>query len=374
MTTPTESQLLGAATLPDAQILLVDDEPANILLLQRILGGAGYTNLISAKDGYAALELCECEAFDLILLDLMMPGCDGFTVLRELAPLLAREQLPVMMLTADASRPTKQRALDSGARDFLTKPFDAVEVLLRVKNLLETRLLTLQMRDFNRRLEERVASRTEELSESYDKLVIAYAQLEQWQRAVEQGQMEVLQRLTQAAELRDDDTGQHTLRVGELSARLAAQLGLSREHIELIRRAAPLHDVGKIGVSDNILLKPGRLTPDEFALMKTHTVVGAHLLSSGQSEFVRAAEAIALNHHERFDGSGYPHGKHGEDIPLEGRIVSVVDVFDALTHERPYKVAWSEEAALNEIEAQRGRQFDPRIVDAFVAMIRSGAV
>jgi len=373
MTTQIESPPVGAATLPDAQILLVDDEPANILLLQRILGGAGYTNLFCAKDGYAALELCECESFDLILLDLMMPGCDGFAVLRELSPLLAREQLPVMMLTADASRPTKQRALDSGARDFLTKPFDAVEVLLRVKNLLETRLLTLQMRDFNRRLEERVARRTEELSESYDKLVVAYAHLEQWQRAVEQGQMEVLQRLTQAAELRDDDTGQHTLRVGELSARLAAKLGLSREQTELIRRAAPLHDVGKIGVSDTILLKPGLLTPDEFALMKTHTIVGAHLLSSGQSEFVRAAEAIALSHHERFDGTGYPHGKHGENIPLEGRIVSVVDVFDALTHERPYKVAWSEEAALSEIEAQRGRQFDPRIVDAFVAIIRGDA-
>lgn len=374
MKTQNESQLLGAATLPGAHILLVDDEPANILLLQRILENAGYTNLSCASNGYSALELCEREAFDLILLDLMMPGCDGFSVLRELSPLLAREQLPVMMLTADASRPTKQRALDSGAHDFLTKPFDAVEVLLRVKNLLETRLLTLELRDFNRHLEERVAQRTAQLSESYDKLKAAYTQLQHWQRAVEHGQMEVLHRLTQAAELRDDDTGQHTIRVGDLSARLAAQLGLPSERVELIRCAAPLHDVGKIGVSDTILLKPGRLTPEEFALMKTHTVVGAHLLSSGQSEFVRAAEAIALSHHERFDGSGYPHGKHGEDIPLEGRIVSVVDVFDALTHERPYKTAWSEEAALSEIEAQRGRQFDPRIVDAFVAMIREKAL
>lgn len=361
----------GQSMRPDAHILIVDDEPANVLLLQRILKNAGYTRLSSAGDGNAAVALCESDAFDLVLLDLMMPGRDGFGVLEMLAPQLQRENLPVMMLTADASRATKQRALDVGAKDFLTKPFDAIEVLLRVKSLLETRFLTLELREHNRHLEERVAQRTLELSESYDKLVIVNTHLQQSRRAVEESQIEVLSRLAQASELRDDDTGQHTIRVGENAARLAKQLELDFERVELIRRAAPLHDVGKIGISDTILLKPGRLTPDEFALMKTHTIIGAQLLSGGQSPFVRVAEIIAATHHERFDGGGYPCGLGGEDIPLEGRIVSVVDVFDALTHERPYKRAWSREEALAELEAQRGKQFDPRVVDAFLALMNA---
>lgn len=364
------NQTPGNATLPGARILIADDEPANVMLLERILKNAGYTRLSSAGNGRAAIEMCQSEPFDLLLLDVMMPERDGFGVLAELAPLLQREQLPVMMLTADVSRVTKQRALDGGAKDFLTKPFDTVEVLLRVKNLLETRLLTLELRDHNRHLEERVAHRTLELRESFDQLVVANAQLHESQRAVEHSQMEVLTRLAQAAELRDDDTGQHTQRVGELVARLGRALGLGESCVELLRCAAPLHDVGKIGISDTILLKPGRLTPEEFAMMKTHTSIGAQLLTGGHSPFVCTAETIALSHHERFDGGGYPRGLSGENIPLEGRIVSVVDVFDALTHERPYKRAWPLEEALAEIESQRGKQFDPQVVDAFLALMK----
>ncbi len=357
----------------NAHILIVDDEPANVLLLQRILRGAGYTRLSSAGDGNAALEVIESEPPDLVLLDLMMPLRDGFGVLQEIAPLLQEEYLPVLVLTADVSPDTKRRVLSVGAKDFLTKPFDGLEVLLRVQNLLETRFLTLQLRDQNRHLEERVIERTAALSESNEKLALSNAQLQQSQRAVEESQIEVLARLAQAAELRDDDTGQHTQRVALLSARLGERLGLEKTAIELIRRAAPLHDVGKIGISDLILLKPGKLTPEEFDVMKTHTSIGGGLLTAGHSPFVELAETIALTHHERFDGTGYPRGLSGNNIPLEGRILAVVDVFDALTHERPYKKAWPVAEALAEIEKQAGRQFDPEVVAAFLSLMREEA-
>jgi putative two-component system response regulator len=185
------------------------------------------------------------------------------------------------------------------------------------------------------------------------------------QENLQAAQHEALQRLAIAAEYRDDETGQHTRRVGDLSARLAAELGLAAEEVELLRRAAPLHDVGKIGIPDTILLKPGRLTPDEFDQVKTHTVIGAKMLAGGGFPLLETAECIARSHHERWDGTGYPAGLAGGDIPLAGRIVAIADVFDALTHNRPYKSAWSKEEGLAEIEAQRGRQFDPELVDAF---------
>jgi len=351
-----------------ARILIVDDEPANVLLLQRILKGAGYSALFSATNGDEALAFCHSQAPDLLLLDLMMPECDGFGVLGEIAPLFVENYLPVLVLTADVSPDAKRRALGAGAKDFLTKPFDATEVLLRVQNLLETRLLTLQLRDQNQHLEARVQERTEELQSSNQKLELFNAQLQTSKLALEESQIEVLQRLAQAAELRDDDTGQHTRRVGEMAARLAHALDLPAEQVEIIRQAAPLHDVGKIGISDTILLKPARLTPEEFGVMKTHTSIGAILLASGQTPVVRAAESIALTHHERFDGNGYPNGLRGEEIPLEGRILSVVDVFDALTHERPYKNAWPVEEAVAEIEKGSGTQFDPRVVEAFLRL------
>jgi putative two-component system response regulator len=353
----------------DASILIVDDEPANMLLLQRILSGAGYSQLLTARDGDEAIQKILESKPDLVLLDLMMPIRDGFGVLEELGAHLAENHLPVLVLTADVTPGAKRRSLSAGAKDFLVKPFDAVEVLLRVRNLLETRFLTLQLQDQNRYLEERVAQRTRELTEAYEKQVQYNAQLEASRHAVEESQIEVLHRLAQAAELRDDDTGQHTHRVGELAARLAAKLKMDVSHVELIRLAAPLHDVGKIGVSDTILLKPGRLTPEEFEIMKRHSLIGGTLLAAGQSAFVQMAEIIALTHHERYDGSGYPHGLAGNAIPIEGRILSVVDVFDALTHERPYKNAWTREDAMAEIEKQSGKHFDPLVVSAFVELM-----
>ncbi len=329
-------------------VLIVDDEPLNVMLLRHILESAGYGCLISTSEPREVADLCQTHAPDLLLLDWMMPHISGLDVLQGLrAALKPGEFLPVMVLTADASPPTRRTALSQGAQDFLTKPFDQAEVLLRVRNLLATRLLHVQQQDANRRLEERVEERT---------------------RALVASQVEVLERLAQAAEFRDDDTGQHTRRVGDLAAQIAREAGLDEEQSELIRRAAPLHDVGKIGVSDTILLKPGKLTNEEFDIIKTHTLLGAQLLRDGSSPLIALAECIARSHHERFDGRGYPGALEGENIPLEGRIVAVADVFDALTHERPYKRAWPVEEALAEIQKGAGTQFDPRVVEAFLRL------
>lgn len=331
-----------------ARILIVDDQDSNVVLLQSILERAGYTRLTGTTDPRTVIPLFAQEAPDLILLDLTMPHLDGFQILellRERIP--AETYLPILILTADITRETKRRALAAGAKDFLTKPFDQIEVLLRIRNLLETRFLHEQLRHHNRHLEEQVRARTWELEEA---------------------QIEVLERLAGAAEYRDDQTGQHTRRVAHLAALLARAMGLPDEQVALIRRTAPLHDVGKIGIPDVILLKPGKLTLDEFALMKTHTTIGAQILAGGRSALTIMAANIALTHHERWNGMGYPQGRAGESIPLAGRIVALADTFDALTHARPYKKAWPLEEARAEIAAQSGLHFDPHLTAVFLAV------
>lgn len=332
--------------LVDARILLVDDERANVLLLERILQKAGYCNVLSSTDPEAVLGLVEEFRPDLLLLDLRMPRLDGFEILERLGAEAFDRDLPVLVLTADATKDAKRRALAAGARDFLTKPLDVDEVLLRIANMLDIRSLTLELRAKNATLEDRVIERTRELEESH---------------------IETFERLALAAEYRDDDTGQHTRRVGRMAAILGQELGLASDAVQLLERAAGLHDVGKIGVPDAILLAPRKLTPEEFDVVKTHTVIGAKILSGSRSPLMLMAEEIAWSHHERWDGRGYA-GAIAEEIPLMGRITTVADVFDALTHERPYKEAWPLERAIDEIAAQRGEQFDPRIVDAFVAI------
>jgi putative two-component system response regulator len=252
--------------------------------------------------------------------------------------------VPFLVLTADATEETKRRALSVGARDFLTKPLDQIELLLRVRNLLQVQQLQGRLREQNESLEDEVFERTRDL---------------------EQARLEMLDRLALAAEYRDDDTQEHAWRIARSCALLASRLGLPDRGVELIRRAAPLHDIGKIGIPDAILLKPGKLTDLEFERIKTHTTIGAEILSGSRSPLLRLAERIALTHHERWDGLGYPRGLSGDEIPLAGRIVAVADAFDALTHERPYKEAWPLEKAVREILAQAGRQFDPGVVDAF---------
>lgn len=337
-----------------ARILIIDDEERNVNVLTRMLASAGYESVRGLSDSTQAVEAVREFNPDLILLDLTMPVMDGFAVLEGLKPLTPPgTYLPILILTGDIRFEARQRALSSGAKDFLLKPFDMTEVLLRIRNLLETRHLNLLLHEQNQNLEVRVASRTRELEEA---------------------RVEILQRLSDAAEFRDDDTGQHTKRVATLSVALGRALGLELEKLELIRWAAPLHDVGKIGIPDGVLLKPGKLTPEEFEIMKSHTTIGARILAGGQSGLVRMAEVIALNHHEKWNGSGYPNGLQGERIPLEARLVSVADVYDALTHPRPYRGAWSQEETRQEIARGSGIQFDPNVVDVFLQLPESARV
>ncbi len=334
--------------IKNARILIVDDEPANVRLLERFLQVAGYRHLVTTQDPRQVLPLFMEAQPDLILLDIHMPHLDGFAVMKQLGPRIAQAgYLPILVLTSDVTSESKQRALAVGAKDFLTKPLEQTEVLLRIHNLLQTRFLYLDVQNQNRVLEERVKERT---------------------RGLEEAQVEILERLALAAEFRDDATGQHTRRVGEMSALIARVIGLPDRDVDLYRRAAPLHDVGKIGIPDAILLKPGKLTPTEFEVMKTHTTIGARILAGGRSPLLLLAEEIALYHHERWDGTGYA-GIAGAAIPLGGRLVALVDVFDALTHERPYKPAWPVEKALAEIQQQKGRQFDPEITEAFLSIV-----
>lgn len=328
-----------------ARILIIDDEPANVRLLERLLQQEGFASLESATDPRQALPLFTEFRPDLILLDLHMPHLDGFAVLKQIrARIREDDYLPIIVLTADVTGEAKQQALSMGAMDFLTKPLDHTEVRLRIRNVMHTRFLYQQLQNQKQILEEKVHERTGEL---------------------EQANLEALERLALAAEFRDDDTGQHTQRVGHTSAILAQALSFAPDQVELIRRAAPLHDVGKIAIPDAILRKPGKLTPEEFEIIKTHTTIGARILSGSRSRPLQVAEEIALTHHERWDGTGYA-GLAGEKIPLAGRIVALADVFDALTHDRVYRKAWPFEQAIGEIELQRGRQFEPRLVDTFL--------
>lgn len=335
-------------TLTTARILIVDDNASNVLLLEGILQEEDYTAYRSITDSRQVLPIFLEHQPDLILLDLQMPYLDGFEVMKQLRPHIPPEAfLPILVLTADMTSETKRQALAGGAMDFLTKPFDQTEVVLRIRNLLRTRLLHLQLQDQNLLLEQKVRERT---------------------AALEETQIEILERLALAAEYRDDDTGEHTKRVGLMSAQIAQALGLPEPEVELIRRASPLHDVGKIAIPDSILLKPGKLTVEEFQLMKTHTTLGAKMLSGGRFPLLQRAEEIALTHHERWDGTGHL-GLQEKAIPIAGRIVTVADVFDALISERPYKEAWPPTEAIEEIRRQSGRQFDPQVVDAFLQVV-----
>lgn len=340
------------ARYPDANVLVVDDEEANVLLLEGILSASGYSNVVSTMDPRQVTGLVARSMPDIILLDLHMPHLDGFGVLNMLQSLQDPPfRSPILVLTADITVEAKRRALAAGASDFVAKPFDVQEVLLRIANMLHLRFLDRELRRERDRLEDRVVERTKDLEEA---------------------QTETFERLAMAAEFRDDDTGEHTKRVGSMAGLIAQMLGLSDEQVEIIRRAAALHDVGKIGVPDSILLAPRKLTVEEFEVVKTHTEIGARILSGSRSPTLLMAEEIARSHHERWDGNGYA-GIAGNAIPLEARITTVADVFDALTHERPYKDAWPVDEAMDEMRRGRGSQFDPGVLDAFLEIEKSGS-
>jgi len=342
--------LVAMDALSGLTLLVIDDEEANLAVLRSILSRAGYRRVETLQDPRQAAETVRRVQPDLILLDYQMPGMDGLEVLREVGPLLP-EYLPVLMLTAHEHDDLRERALASGVRDFVAKPVGSSELLLRIRNLLEARSFHRRLQDQNTRLEGLVAERTREL---------------------ERAHVEALARLALAAEYRDDQAGAHVWRVARGAELVAQRLGREPAWRQLLVRAARLHDVGKIAVPDGILFKPGRLTPEEFALVRTHPEVGHRLLSGGDSELMRLAASIALTHHERWDGRGYPAGLVGEQIPIEGRIVAVVDAFDGMTRDRSHQRAATPEEAMAELEAHVGSQFDPQVVAAARAAFDDG--
>ncbi len=332
------------------KILIIDDGAADIVILQRLLTQAGYTDLSVLQEPRDAAERFRTFQPDLVLVDFHMPAMNGLEVIEILRPQLS-EYFPIVMLTADERPELRESALAGGARDFINKPFNGTEVKLRIRNLLEAAGFRQQLESYNTRLAELVHERTHQL---------------------EGAQVEMLIRLAKASEYRDDESGEHVWRVARTASMLARELGLHKDLVELILRAARLHDVGKIAIPDGILLKPGRLTDAEFEVVKSHTTVGANLLSGGRSELMKMAELITRSHHERWDGGGYPSGLAGNAIPLEGRILAAADTYDVLTHDRPFQRAMAPEAAMAEITKNRGSQFDPTVVDAFVKLFAKG--
>ncbi|MDH5407631.1 MAG: two-component system response regulator [Gammaproteobacteria bacterium] len=327
-----------------ATILVVDDQPVNVKLLEKVLAAEGYQNVHSTTDSRQAADLYQQHHCDLVLLDLNMPHIDGFGVMEQMKE-ITEDYPPILVLTALKDRDSRVKALEGGARDFVSKPFDRVELLSRIRNMLEVRLLNKAMKNQNIVLEQKVRERTQELDET---------------------RLEIIRRLGRAAEYRDNETGLHIIRMSQYSQLLALASGMSEEEGLMILNASPMHDIGKIGIPDSILLKQGKLTPEEWEIMKTHAAIGAEIMSGHPSPLMQMAREIAITHHEKWDGSGYPKGLSGEDIPLVGRIVAIADVFDALTTKRPYKKAWPLEEAIDHIKENKGSHFDPALVDTFI--------
>jgi putative two-component system response regulator len=346
-----QGDLFGVAAR-HARILIIDDDDASGNVLAAILRRAGFMDLFVVRTAEEARAAFSALEPDLVVVDLHLPDGDGLALLEHLQSQVAPDDyLPFVVITGDASEGIRGSALAAGARDFVGKPYDSTEVLLRLHNLIETRLMHLALRRQRNLLVEQFEARSREL---------------------EDARLEILERLARVAEHRDDGALGHIRRVGELAGLLAQELGCVPEMVDQIRRAAPLHDVGKIGIRDDILLKPGPLEPAEFEAQVRHTLIGAQILSGGGFPVLKLAEGIALTHHERWDGTGYPRRLAGEDIPLAGRIVAVADGFDALIHPRPYKPAWPIGEALTEIRCASGNRYDPAVVEALFRLVTAG--
>ena len=331
-----------------AHIVVIDDEEPNVRMLIRVLERSGFTSVTGLTSARELPALLVSNPPDLVITDLHMPDCDGFGVLDLLTPLINQERLPVLIVTGDNSVNARKLALTRGAKDFVTKPFDMVEVLLRVRNLLESRVLFQDLRKQNRTLLESVTGRTREL---------------------ESTRIEMIERLALAAEYRDDETSQHNQRVGHLAACIAEVIGWTKEDAGLLRRAAALHDIGKIGIPDALLRKAGALTENEVRVMRTHTTIGSRILGGSHVPLLQLAETVAMSHHERWDGSGYPKGLKGRDIPAAGRIVAVADAFDAITNDRPYRAARPVSVALAALREYAGTHYEARLIDALEAIV-----
>ena len=337
-----EPELLGS------RILVVDDEPVNVMILEQMLEEEGFENVRTTTDPREVVPLQDEHGFDLILLDIRMPYMSGIEVMEALAGRIANDFVPILVLTAQTDDATRIESLTAGANDFLTKPFRQWEVLLRITNMLKTRRFYKGQKIRADELEEIVRERTREVRET---------------------QLKIVQRLGRAGEYRDNETGAHVIRMSKSCRLLALASGLDEIHAEKILYASPMHDVGKIGIRDDILLKPGKFEPDEWETMKTHTTMGADIIGDHTSELLDLARQIAVCHHEKWDGSGYPNGLKGEDIPIEARIAAICDVFDALTSARPYKEAWPVERAVALVREESGKHFDPKLAELFLDLV-----
>lgn len=348
----------GDDALANPRIAIIDDQSVNVKVVQKYLSLAGYKQFITTTDATQALDLVHTERPDVVLLDVMMPEISGLEILENLRKNEEHRDLPVIILTAANDQATKITALSLGATEFLGKPVDSVELQVRLRNVLSAKAHHDRIKNYAWEMELEVAVRSAELAHAY---------------------REVVGCLARVGEYRDNEAGKHVLRVGRYAELIARRLGLDDEMVERIAEAAPLHDIGKVGIPDSVLLKPGRLDAEEMERVRRHCDYGSAICAPGWSRnpdgaspvpatgtsVLAMAATIALTHHEHWDGGGYPRGLAGEQIPLEGRITAVADVFDALTSRRPYKPAYSVERSLAILRTQRGKQFDPLVLDAF---------
>jgi putative two-component system response regulator len=357
--------VVDAATVKLSKLMVVDDEPTNVKIVRRLLELEGFSQFVTTTDGRKAMTLIRDERPDCVLLDLMMPFVTGLDVLDEMRHDPATAHIPAIILTAVTDHKVRCEALKHGATDFLNKPVDPAELAPRVVNVLTVKAYQDQLLRYNQNLESAVRERTRQLEQAYREIGLV---------------------LARAAEYRDNDTGLHVVRVGRYARLIGEELGIVGDEADLLERAAQLHDVGKIGIPDAILLKPGRLTDDEFELMKSHCTFGDRILQpytddeqaadgdwregvgggGGATPLLVLAHRIALSHHEHWDGSGYPTGLKGEKIPLEGRITAVADVFDALSSKRCYKDSFPVDECFGTMAEKRGSHFDPQVLDAFL--------
>ena len=328
-----------------AKILIVEDDPLNANLLREILEEDGYFNIFMTQDPFQVLTLHEKNKFDIILLDIQLPGMSGIQVLENLQRASKGDFLPVIMLTAHNDRNIRRKVLEAGARDFISKPYENWEVLLRIRNILQIKFYYSQQIYRVDLMESEVSRRTKEIRET---------------------QFEIIQRLAVAGELRDNETGAHVKRMSHICSLLASKRGVTAEFAELMLYASAMHDVGKIGIPDSILLKSKKLSTAEWEIMQQHPKIGARIIGNHNSPLISMAREISLFHHERWDGSGYPHGISGDQIPVSARIAAISDVFDALTSDRPYKKAWSIDKSVEMIKGESGKHFEPLMVNILV--------
>lgn len=338
------------------RILVVDDDEQNRELLVAMLEALCYETEI-AVDGFDALGKLNLD-IDMVFLDVMMPGMDGFEVIRRIRNTPPHSDLPVVMVTALTGKEDRIKAIEAGANDFISKPIDKTELTVRTVSLLKMKEHQDTIKQNQKELEEKVEKRTADLRAALSEKIEAH-------RSIYQAHLDTINRLVIAAEYKDEDTADHIKRMSSYSALLAKALRLTPHEIEVVYYASSMHDVGKIGIPDNILLKPGKHNPEEWEIMKQHTTIGGYILDNSPSELLQSGEIIALSHHEKWDGSGYPEGQAGENIPLPGRICAVADVYDALTSKRPYKEAFSNEKSLEIMREGSGKHFDPTLIDLF---------